>query len=212
MVTRTPLVVAALVLVACTGSSADDDSATVTTTATSVDASVGAAQDPAGTAAPSSTAAADAVTDGAATSVPTTEPAPGVVEYDGSVTAVLGEAQEAQRFAAGVAAWLDAVPGQDGVLRNARGVTLFVPVDDGFDEAAADAAFADPDTAAITIADHLRVGVVADLDELDEPITVASGAVYDVGPGPTVGGRSVVGSIEAANGVIHLLDGPLPGA
>jgi hypothetical protein len=129
-----------------------------------------------------------------------------IVEFDGSVEDVLATIPEASRFAGGVADWLIEVPGQEGVLRNRRGVTLFVPVDDGFSSDDRDEAFADADTAAATIGEHLRVGTAG---ELHGTITMASGAEYQVGDGPTIRDRRVLRSLEATNGVIHLIDGPL---
>lgn len=129
-----------------------------------------------------------------------------IVEFEGSVEDVLASVDEASRFAGGVAGWLNEVPGQEGVLRNRRGVTLFVPVDDGFSDDAVASAFATPDIAAATIGEHLRVGVI---DELTGTITLASGAEYEVGDGPTIAGRRVLGSRSATNGVIYLIDGPL---
>lgn len=131
-----------------------------------------------------------------------------VVELDGSVEDVLAGIPEVSRFAEGVADWLAAVPGQEGVLRNRRGITLFVPVDDGFSESDRDEAFADPDAAAVTIGEHLRVGALA---ELTGTITMASGVEYTIGDDGTIGGRQVVRTETATNGVIHLLDGPLGG-
>lgn len=136
---------------------------------------------------------------------------PGVVALDGSVEGVLAELDEASNFAVGVAGWLAAVPGQEGVLRNSRGITLFVPVDAGFPTDDRDAAFADQDLAAITLSDHLRVGA---LEILDETITVASGAEYVVstdGEDTLVGGRRVIAMRTTTNGVIYLIDGPLDG-
>jgi len=131
-----------------------------------------------------------------------------VVELDGSVEDVLSGIPEARRFAEGVADWLADVPGQEGVLRNRRGITLFVPADDGFSESDRDEAFADPDAAAATIGEHLRVGTLA---ELAGTITMASGAEYTIGADGTIGGRQVVRTETATNGVIHVLDGPLGG-
>ena len=129
-----------------------------------------------------------------------------IVEFEGSIEDVLAGIPEAARFAGGIADWLADVPGQEGVLRNRRGVTLFVPVDDGFSAADRDAAFADPDMAAATIGEHLVVGVV---DELTGTITMASGATYELGDGQTIDGRRILRSQDATNGVIHLIDGPL---
>ena len=114
---------------------------------------------------------------------------------------------DARNFADGVEAWLGAVPGQEGVLRNSRGITVFVPVDDGFSQAAADVAFADPDASAVTIGDHLHVGA---LEELDGTVVVATGLEFDVGDdGETIGGRRVLRAETATNGVVYLIDGPL---
>ncbi len=132
---------------------------------------------------------------------------PGVVAFDGSVEDLVLELPEARNFAGGIEEWLIAVPGQEGVLRNSRGITLFVPVDEGFSDEARSAEFADPDIAALTIGEHLHVGV---LDELDGSVTVASGTEYAVGgDGTTIGGRSVLRVETATNGVVYLIDGPL---
>jgi len=192
--TRVTLVAAALVLAACSSSSNDAGS-----TATSVDAAAsdGANEPDDGSGEPDDSRAPD-----------TTEVLrDGVVAFEGSVESVILELPDARNFAGGVEEWLAAVPGQEGVLRNSRGITVFVPVDDGFSEADRDAAFADPDLAAITIGDHLHVGT---LEELDGAIVVATGAEYVVADdGDVIGGRRVVRSVTAANGVVHLIDGPL---
>lgn len=137
---------------------------------------------------------------------------PGVVALDGSVEAVLAELPEARNFATGVASWLDAVPGQEGVLRNDRGITLFVPVDAGFSEADRDVMVDDADVAAVIISDHLHVGA---LETLDGSVMTASGTEHTVtvdDGGSLIAGRRVVGSVAATNGVVYLIDGPLPAA
>lgn len=135
---------------------------------------------------------------------------PGVVAFEGSVEDLLGRLDEASNFAAGVEAWLGDVPGQEGVLRNSRGVTLFVPADVGFSPEDGERAFASPNRSALTLSDHLRVGV---LEELDGPVVVSSGNRYRVTTNDDgdvlVAGRRVIATETAANGVIHLLDGPL---
>lgn len=196
MVTRRlapTLLVLVVGLAACSGSSDSDADAT------SVDESTGDAAD----------AANDADEASSATTAPASTLPPEVVAFEGSVEDVLLGLTDARNFAGGVEDWLAAVPGQEGVLRNSRGVTLFVPVDEGFSTAERDEAFADPDLAAQTLGRHLRVGA---LEELDEPVIVASGDEYVVaveGDETFVGGRLVVRSVVADNGVLHLIDGPL---
>jgi hypothetical protein len=177
-----------LALAACSGSSDDTGSTT-----TSVD--------------PAASAGATG-SDESGDSTDTTEVLrDGVVAFEDSVESVILDLPEAQNFAVGVEEWLAAVPGQEGVLRNSRGITVFVPVDDGFSEADRDAAFADPDLAAVTIGDHLHVGT---LEDLDGTIVVATGAEYVVADdGDVIAGRRVVRSVTAANGVVYLIDGPL---
>lgn len=192
------LLVAGLVsLAACSdndaGSSATDTAATSTPSSTE----------------PSGDVAADGVDGGTGTSTspPTTLP-PNVVAFDGSVESLVLALPEARNFASGVEAWLDAVPGQEGVLRNSRGITMFVPVDEGFPEDAAAAAFADPDTSALTIGEHLHVGALA---ELEGTIVMATGAEHSVGDGgATIGGRRVVRSEAGTNGMVYLIEAPLP--
>ena len=152
----------------------------------------------------------DDASSGTATGPATTDALrPGVVAFDDSVESVILALPDARNFASGVEAWLAAVPGQEGVLRNSRGVTMFVPVDDGFSEDEAAAAFADPDTSALTIGDHLHVGALA---ELEGTIVMATGAEHSVGDdGATVGGRRVLRSETATNGIVYLIEAPLPG-
>jgi len=189
--TRAAFVAAILALAACSGSSDDAGSTT-----TSVDPAASAGTTESGESGESgdSTDTTEVLRDG-------------VVAFEGSVESVILDLPDAQNFAVGVEEWLAAVPGQEGVLRNSRGVTVFVPVDDGFSEADRDAAFADPDLAAVTIGDHLHVGT---LEDLDGTIVVATGAEYVVADdGDVIAGRRVVRSVTAANGVVYLIDGPL---
>lgn len=120
---------------------------------------------------------------------------------------VLAELPEASNFWAGIEGWLAAVPGQEGVLRNSRGITLFVPVDDGFSDEVRDKAFVDSDTSARTIGEHLVVGVV---DPLQGTVVTAAGSAHEVTDGAAISGRRLIRSETASNGVIHLIDGPLP--
>lgn len=205
------LALVALAVTGCSGNAGSDtsgpeDAAAELTSEQGAD-ETGVAED--GPAAPST--ANDADGDGA-TTVPTAPPTtlrPGVVARDGSVEDVLFGLEEASNFAGGVEDWLAAVPGQEGVLRNSAGITLFVPVDEGFTTAELAEAFPDPDGAALTLSDHLRVGI---LDEIDGPVVVASGKEYAVtveGDDTVVGGRRIVRTVSATNGVIHLVDGLL---
>lgn len=200
---------------ACDGSSDSNTSSTIPESETS-----GASTAPIPTSAPAPEATEPEVspstTELSTTELSTTVPAPStdersdIVAFDGSVEDVLGDLDDASNFAAGVSDWLAAVPGQEGVLRNTRGVTLFVPLDSALTADAADLAFEDPDLAAITISEHLSVGRVGDL-EPGLVIAMASGVEVTVEAGPTVGGFEVVRTEQATNGVVHVIDGVLPG-
>jgi len=187
--------IAMIALVACSGD--DDDAATSTTAAATPERSDD--QDTVG----DSTASTDTVPE-------TTDLRPGVVVFDGSVESLVVALPDAQNFAAGVEEWLEAVPGQEGVFRNSRGITVFVPADDGFSIEDQEVSFADPDTAATTIGDHLHVGAFSDLTEFGGSIIVATGVEYTISDdGQTIGGRRVLRSEEGTNGVVFVIDGPL---
>ena len=68
----------------------------------------------------------------------------------------------------------------------------------------------DSDAAALVISDHLHVGV---LRTLVGSVTTASGTKHTVtvDDGDTlIADRRVVGSVTATNGLVYLIDGPLP--
>lgn len=195
---RRPGLAVGLVLVALVSCSGDADTSTTTSRPSSATSD-----------------AADQDTDDDA---PTpTDPTPestqlrsGVVAFDGSVESLIVALPDAENFSEGVEAWLDDVPGQEGVFRNSRGITVFVPADDGFSVTDRDESFADPDTAAVTIGDHLHVGAFADLTELGGSIVVATGVEYQISDdGEMIGGRRVLRSQEGTNGVVFVIDGPL---
>ena len=169
------LVAALVALASCSGPNDDTGPSTTGTKVASLPSAPGIAFDPT----PDS---AGATTPGA-----TEVLRPGLVPFDGSVESLVLEFADARNFATGVQEWLDAVPGQEGVLRNSRGITLFVPVDDGFTDDDRDEWFADPDVAAATIGEHLHVGALV---ELEGSVTVATGTEYQIGDdGTTIGDR-----------------------
>lgn len=133
---------------------------------------------------------------------------PGVVALEGSVEDLLGDVPGADHFAELVSAWLAAVPGQEGVLRNARGITLFVPADDAFSAADRDALLDDLDATARFIGEHLVVSILTVAD-LPGTVVTAMGTEHAT-LGATIDGHAfVVADIAATNGVMHLIDGPL---
>lgn len=204
MTGRSLAALAVVVLASCSGSSDDAPRITSDRTADTATTIPSGSDDTDAVTLPSTaTSSAGPSSDGAR---------PGVVALAGSVESVLAEIPEAGNFASGVDGWLAAVPGQEGVLRNSRGITLFVPIDEGFSVEDREAMLADPDVAAVTISDHLHVGALA---TLDGSVTTASGVEQEVSResgDQTIGGRLVVGSVVATNGVVYLIDGPLSAA
>lgn len=133
---------------------------------------------------------------------------PGVVAREGSIEDVLGGVTNTEHFAGLVTWWLTEVPGQEGVLRNARGITLFVPSDDAFTEADRNALEGDVDATARFIGEHLVVDVIPAAD-LAGTVVTAMGTEHEV-TDSSIGGRAIVESdIDATNGVIHVIDGVL---
>lgn len=206
------LVAMGLLTAACSGSS--DASSTSTTpiapTAPTAPTAATAATDRATVPPAASTAVGESATSGQ--SIPSTTvddgARPGVVALEGSVEDLLGDVPGADHFAELVAAWLAAVPGQEGVLRNARGITLFVPADDAFSAADRDALLDDLDATARFIGEHLVVSILT-LADLPGTVVTAMGTEHAT-LGVTIDGHAfVVADIAATNGIIHVIDGPL---
>jgi uncharacterized surface protein with fasciclin (FAS1) repeats len=198
---------------ACSGPGDDSSTTTTTTASTTISSTTvssaaereqttipAAASTSAGESAPSvSSIPSTAVDDGAR---------PGVVAREGSVEDLLDDVPGADHFAELVSAWLAAVPGQEGVLRNARGITLFVPADDAFSAADRDALLDDLDATARFIGEHLVVSVLT-LADLPGTVVTAMGTEHQT-LGTTIDGHAfVVADIAATNGVMHVIDGPL---
>jgi uncharacterized surface protein with fasciclin (FAS1) repeats len=201
--TAAVLVSVGLLMTACTGSSG----ATSTTASSTSEATTDQAADPSTTAAGVSTASISSISTIPSSTVDDGA-RPGIVAREGSVEDVLGDVPGADHFAELVAAWLAAVPGQEGVLRNARGITLFVPSDDAFTAADRDALLDDLDATARFIGEHLVVSVLTVAD-LPDTVVTAMGTEHAV-DGSTIGGHAIViADTSATNGIIHLIDGPL---
>ncbi len=134
---------------------------------------------------------------------------PPPVAEEGSVRSVIADQPELSNINAAIDAWLDEAPGREGVLRNGRGVTVFLPDDDGFTESDLAAAVQDLDAFTVFLSEHLRVGIVTS-DQLGSEVKTAMGAIYPVTDGPSIGGRLIVrADIAATNGVVHVIEGPL---
>jgi uncharacterized surface protein with fasciclin (FAS1) repeats len=151
------------------------------------------------------------------TSPPTTsEPAPvaslSYVDEEQSVLAIIDERDDTTRFAA-LAAALDS----DDVFRQARGVTVLVPVDSAFDamgDAEFEALLADPTAVALLLSEHLAVGVTSIEQLVDRGAMVNAIArtlpVTEEGGEVSIGGAQVVvPDLVADNGVVHLIDAVL---
>lgn len=188
-------------------SNGDDDSSSGSTaptgTGTATSTPEGGSVVPGGTVAPDGTAAP---TDSAA---PATTPTPEIVDVEGSVRDVIASRPELSNFSSAIDAWLAAAPGNEGVLRNPAGVTMFVPNNDAFGEDDAQQFIDDPASFTVVISEYLKVGPVKAAD-LGAEVSTAMGHTYPVGDGPSIGGVQIVESdIEATNGVVHVLDGQL---
>jgi uncharacterized surface protein with fasciclin (FAS1) repeats len=201
-----------LLTASCSGSS-DDSSTTIEPTEPTAPTTATTASDrvtipPAA----STTVGESAPTAPSTSSIPSTTvddgARPGVVALNGSVEDLLGDVPGADHFAELVTAWLAAVPGQEGVLRNARGITLFVPADDAFSAADRDALLDDLDATARFIGEHLVVSILAVAD-LPGNVVTAMGTEHAT-LGATIDGHAfVMADIAATNGVIHVIDGTL---
>lgn len=186
----------AWLLVGCSSDGESSDS--------SSDSSSTTIESPSGTEADATTTGDDAVT---STTTEVTLPPP--VDIEGSVQDVVAQTEDLSNISSAIDAWLADSPGREGVLRNARGVTLFLPGNEGFSDDDVAAALADFDAFSIFLSEHLAVGTMTS-DQLGDSVTTAMGVQYPVGEGPTIGGRAILqADIEATNGVLFVIDGPL---
>lgn len=145
----------------------------------------------------------------AVTEPPTTEPNVIVpVDVEGSVRGVISSREDLSNFSSVIDRWLLDDSGLEGVLRNPRGITLFVPNNDGFTEADVETALADLDAFTLFLTAHLKVGP-ARSSEFGESVMTADGSVHPVGFA-TIGGRALTEvDLEATNGFVHVIDGKL---
>lgn len=168
--------------------------------------------------APTTQAPAPTTTSTTQPATTTTEPPVVTLEYvedERSVLAIVRDRDDTTRFAE-----LAAALGQDDAFRQARGVTVLVPVDEAFaalGDGEFEALLADPTAIALLLSEHLAVGALS-LAELVErgafqnamaqtlPVTDDAGTV-------TIGDATVVvPDLEADNGVVHLVDRVIPPA
>ena len=144
--------------------------------------------------------------DGSGVTAVTAFPEP--VALEGSAEDVITDRQDLSNIAGAIADWIADDPGREGVLRHGRGVTLFLPNNDGFSAEDAAAVVSDFDQFTVFISEHLKIGIVKS-DEFGDSISTAMGVSYPIVEG-TIGGRLIVETdIEATNGFIHIIDGPL---
>jgi uncharacterized surface protein with fasciclin (FAS1) repeats len=134
---------------------------------------------------------------------------PPPVDVEGSVQDLIAQRDDLENINAAIVAWLDDSAGREGVLRNPRGITLFLPNDEAFTDDDIATALDDFDAFTIFLSEHLRIGALTS-DELGDSVSTAMGVAYPVEPGPTIGGQTVVSAdIVATNGVIHIIGGVL---
>jgi uncharacterized surface protein with fasciclin (FAS1) repeats len=204
---RTTVAVAVVALLAASACGPNAQDAEGTTTTSTTDTPTTTSPPPATTEPPPATTEPPPAT---------TEPAPETtnpnvivpVELEGSVEDVIAQRDDTSNMSSAIEAWLADDPGRAGVLRNPRGITLFVPADTGFTEADRDEVIADFDGFTLFLTAHLRVGALT-TDQLGPNVSTADGSSYPIGDG-TIGDRAIVeADIEATNGVIHVIDGPL---
>jgi hypothetical protein len=199
---------ALFIVVAAAAACSGDDAATPVSTTTTTAVPPTAAPPPPTTAPPPATIEPTPATSAPATTEPTRATLPPPVADDGSVREVVSKREDLRNIDAAIDAWLADSSGREGVLRNARGVTVFLPNDDGFTEDDLAVALADFDAFTVFLSEHLKVGVLRS-DELGESVVTAMGSAHAI-TGGTIGGRLIVeADIEATNGVIHIIEGPL---
>ncbi len=136
------------------------------------------------------------------------------VSEDESVLAVIDEHPDLTRFAA-----LVAEHPQRNVFTQARGITVLAPSDAAFDAGLVDhdALAANPDAFTLFLSHHMTVGTF-DLASLETAggFTNAMAQTLAVTPSgdgsrPMVDGSTVIrADLEADNGYVHIIDGPLP--
>lgn len=130
------------------------------------------------------------------------------VDEEDSVLEIIQSRNDTTRFTQ-LAATLD-----DDVFRQARGVTVLVPVDTAWNVYGTDAFGAlldDPTAVALLVSEHLSIGA-ASLDELVEQGSFSNAMARALGVRAdggviTIGGAAVVvPDLVAENGVVHLVD------
>lgn len=85
-----------------------------------------------------------------------------------------------------IAAWSETNPGKWGVFRNAAGITVLTPNNDGLSVDDAGVLIADPIATATFLSEHLMVGVSTS-EGLGDEVTTAMGSTCEVVDG-TIGG------------------------
>ena len=201
-------VVVAVGLAACSGDDEADPVSTVPTTTIAAPATTQPVPETTGPA-PETTDPASTTTAPPEATQPPPPTLPPPVPEEGSVRDVISRREDLSNINAAIEAWLADSDGREGVLRNGRGLTMFMPNNDGFTEDDLAIALTDFDAFTIFLSEHLKVGALMS-DQLGEGVSTAMGVTYPVTEGPSIGGRRIVeADIEATNGVIHIIDGPL---